>query len=783
MAKNMIRRPFPRGGIRTRLPVTIYRRSSDEFSPTEIEGLALWLDASSSDLYTTDAGPVVAVNDPRDIGSLAVWLDASDSATLFQDASATTAASAASDPIGCWKDKSGNNRHYTGSSTTRPLLAIAKHNGKNSVYFDGSDDVLETVGQSNSSVMDATGACAWVVYEPNNDTDYAVLGFSASAAGYESYSGGGCYHAYFRTDRFPALTPLPPASGLTLLTSSASVASDLQSLRINGATTITHPCATTFATWRALGSQAWRVGRDTGILNGWVSEVIVLGRSATAAEVAQVEKYLAAKWGISGVHAPATASSDPVGYWADKSGNNRHAVQATAGSRPVVGTQNGRKALTFDGTNDHFVLGDLSAAFPTAAEIIASYGITSIDTAYVIYQTGNNSTSDAFGAQTYSGAFRGARLNGVALSGLPTTSGAYLWGAASSSSSHDLFLQGAKVLSSAADYAAGSNHAIGTRTEDGTATTSLLGRINEVCVFNRVLTSSERQRVNRYLATRWGITLAPTVANADAQDWINRVYANGGSVSSATAQAVSVFCESIASAGIRDRFYRVNLFAGNSDASLNAVRTPLFLGPSLGGTQYGGTTDTNNNFLAADYNEASGLQGNGSTKYLNTGVPMNFANLRDYHMSAYVASVTGNAGFIGADTDGDGVSPRGFQSLASFASATRVWVWYNIGTTFRESTNSSNSYTPGLLTGVGSAAANNLYVGSSSVASVGAGTNETISRTFPVYVFAHNGRNASVLTYANARLGGYSLGLTMTATQVGQYNTALAAFNAALGRA
>jgi hypothetical protein len=121
--------------------------------------------------------------------------------------------------------------------------------------------------------------------------------------------------------------------------------------------------------------------------------------------------------------------------------------------------------------------------------------------------------------------------------------------------------------------------------------------------------------------------------------------------------------------------------------------------------------------------------------------------------------------------------------LVSFASATRIWVWYNIATSFIQADNSSNSYAPGLLTGVGSATANSLYVGSSSVASAGAGSNETISQTFPIYVFAHNGRNASVLAYANARLGGYSLGLAMTATQVGHYNTALAAFNAAMGRA
>jgi hypothetical protein len=249
-------------------------------------------------------------------------------------------------------------------------------------------------------------------------------------------------------------------------------------------------------------------------------------------------------------------------------------------------------------------------------------------------------------------------------------------------------------------------------------------------------------------------------------------------------KAVDTFARSIASAGIRDRFFRLNLFCGNSDSALAAVRTPLFRGPSLGGAQYGNTTDDNNNFLPEDYNEASGLQGNGSTKYLNTGVPMNFSGLRDYHNSAYVVSVTsGSPAFLGVDTLGDGVSPRGFHALMSLAAGTRAWVWYNWGTTNTESNSASASYAPGLLTGVGGSAANNLYAGGTSVASDAVSTNETISRTFPVFVFAINVKDTSIANYANARLGGYSLGRTMTAAQVGQYNTALAAFNSAMGRA
>jgi len=87
----------------------------------------------------------------------------------------------------------------------------------------------------------------------------------------------------------------------------------------------------------------------------------------------------------------------------------------------------------------------------------------------------------------------------------------------------------------------------------------------------------------------------------EAADWANRVRANSGSVSGTTLNAVSKFCASISSAGIRDRFYRLNLFCGTG---LAACLMPLYRGPSLGGTQYGGTTDTNNGpFVSGDYTE------------------------------------------------------------------------------------------------------------------------------------------------------------------------------------
>ncbi len=50
----------------------------------------------------------------------------------------------------------------------------------------------------------------------------------------------------------------------------------------------------------------------------------------------------------------ATADTDPVGEWQDQSGNARHLLQATAGSRPILKLSqiNGKPCLRFDGSND-----------------------------------------------------------------------------------------------------------------------------------------------------------------------------------------------------------------------------------------------------------------------------------------------------------------------------------------------------------------------------------------------------------------------------------------------
>ncbi len=73
---------------------------------------------------------------------------------------------------------------------------------------------------------------------------------------------------------------------------------------------------------------------------------------------------------------PATTNADPVGYWGDKSGNDRHVVQATLGDRPTLRTavQNSLNVLRFDGSSD--VLSHATTFDQQAWYVVAKYSAT-----------------------------------------------------------------------------------------------------------------------------------------------------------------------------------------------------------------------------------------------------------------------------------------------------------------------------------------------------------------------------------------------------------------------
>jgi len=255
------------------------------------------------------------------------------------------------------------------------------------------------------------------------------------------------------------------------------------------------------------------------------------------------------------------------------------------------------------------------------------------------------------------------------------------------------------------------------------------------------------------------------------------VTANGGTVSTTTMKAVDVFCKAIDSAGIRGRIWRLNLFAGSN---LSAATVPLYRGTSAAGTQYGNTTDTNANFVSGDYSETgstAGLKGNGSTKYLNTGLLVtDIPDARHLAVHLTVASQSFSTVWLGADNYPDSGYYLNAIGVGGDTSTSRQRAF---STDFNGTLGSNSNASFILGNAIASGGAASLYRNSTQI-----GTATTSSRTrtgLAHYVFAANRKNSAV-DFNGSTLGAYSIGESMTQAQVSSFDSAMRTFQAALGR-
>jgi hypothetical protein len=513
-------------------------------------------------------------------------------------------------------------------------------------------------------------------------------------------------------------------------------------------------------------------------VNGYIAEVVVFNTALSTTDRARVEAYLAAKWGISGVHAQATATNDPVGYWRDKSGNNRHATQATGASRPLVRgvTINGRRNIDFDGTDDNLWL----APAPTGDNLTAlcvyrydtlggvAFDVTHQGDATNASRTESTGFLNSIGLQTNAIGVIAHRLDSARAfttdaTGRSSAVGAYAVGRVAISSAAASFgttttgryggVDGAS-LSETTRFNGGvwSAVSLGCRrnsTPISTGSVFMDGQLCEVLLYERNLPAAERQRLERYLAAKWGIALAPQVSNADAQDWVNRVYAAGSTVSQPVATAVSNFVDGCVADGIWTAMKSVVLLAGAD--TLAGALVPLK-----------GAAPTNLNFVSGDYNRQTGLVGDASTKHLNANRNANADPQNNFHMSVFVGApiVTGSVSF-------------GAGGASSGSTQVTTSVWRN-----RNST-ASNFTTTGTQSG--------LFGMSRSSSSEFVGRNNGTSTTFSVasetpfngniFIYARNSGGAGI--FGNMRASFYSIGesldLALLDSRVSSLMTAIGA--------
>lgn len=115
-------------------------------------------------------------------------------------------------------------------------------------------------------------------------------------------------------------------------------------------------------------------------------------------------------------------------------------------------------------------------------------------------------------------------------------------------------------------------------------------------------------------------------------DWVSRVVGNGGSVSTGTKDAVNTFETALSAASLTSLIYRLNFYGGTG---LSACAVPFI-------NTKGNTLDSLNNFVSGDYSESTGLTGNGSTKWVNTGLNLlsDIPSINSFSFAAYIRSNT-----------------------------------------------------------------------------------------------------------------------------------------------
>jgi hypothetical protein len=282
----------------------------------------------------------------------------------------------------------------------------------------------------------------------------------------------------------------------------------------------------------------------------------------------------------------------------------------------------------------------------------------------------------------------------------------------------------------------------------------------------------------------------PTIHH-EAIDWATRATANGGTISTTVLRAVSDFCAGMNREGLRDRFYRLNPFSGGFLGAL----VPLYRSTSFGGSVVGNATDTNANFVSADFTETGstgGLKGNQSNKYLSTGVTFAAAPVATICFGVWgreIETTTGsNSGpqLIGSLNNGTGFQGAVFGAAWNYGALRR-----NV-----DVTGASGAAAPYLASGLLSSGVIQAgHVGSNdyqqfadgAVVATATGTPGVASgnQAGPILVFCRNQNGTSVApgNYSSARLSGYYIGQTMTAAQHAVVASALASLRAALGRA
>lgn len=199
-----------------------------------------------------------------------------------------------------------------------------------------------------------------------------------------------------------------------------------------------------------------------------------------------------------------------VSQWSDKSTNGRNATQGTAANQPVLLplALNGKNVVGFDGSND-------SLAYTGTFFANTSYSIHSVvarrsnaSNNWYMGGSGNTANSNLLLGWTTDTVYRFAQYNNdIDATVTGYSSPTYeIWGTALDTGVGRSIYRNGTLANSNATKTALSSNAGSTIGSSPVSSTWFNGDIAEIIVTTSVLSTTDRQKIEGYLAHKWGLT-------------------------------------------------------------------------------------------------------------------------------------------------------------------------------------------------------------------------------------------------------------------------------------
>jgi len=411
-----------------------------------------------------------------------------------------------------WYDQSGHgNTASQATGSAQPTLVQNDINGYPALHFDGANNFLQTAAPVTTS------------------TQYSL--FVVSTLGNSSSSPGPVYNGDSSANGYGFLRPNTADygalyGGQSYLTFGTLVTTGAQTQELvrdgSGTTTFYHNSTQSGSTSSATPNTpttATYIGgvnsNASNLFSGDIAEVLIYNRALSTSERQQVEQYLTVKYlesfPTSGLalwlkaDTGMVTNGSAVTQWKDQTVNGNTASQGNASDQPtlVSNALNGHAVVRFNGSSDYLATNSVvTTSSPFTIFVVSTLG----NAPGPIYNGDSGASGYGFLRQNTAdyGALYGGRSN--LTFGATITSGEQLQEIENTSSNVITFYQHGTQSGNTAS--AGLNTPTGATYIGGVnsnASNLFSGDIAEVLIYNRALSTSERQQVEQYLLKQYGL--------------------------------------------------------------------------------------------------------------------------------------------------------------------------------------------------------------------------------------------------------------------------------------